>query len=80
MLKQLPKRHTVSRFTLVNIKTYFAFKMVLKGWTAVVTIGSFWLACMIVLGYWYRCVEIRACLLAGDFTTSDPLCQKVEAR
>jgi len=60
-LQQMPKRHTVSRFTRVPMNSALALKRLLSGFKSVFFIGVIWCFTLGVLGYWYRLFEVTAC-------------------
>ncbi len=60
-LKDLPRKHTVKRFTGVEIGYTFAMKRIFNSLLAVWYIAILWASTIFVLGYWFRIAEFSAC-------------------
>lgn len=75
-LQDLPRVHTVQRFTGVEIGYVFALKRVFNSLLAVWYIAWLWAGTIFVLGYWFRIGEFSACRL-DHF--KDPKCSTKEA-
>jgi len=76
-LSQMPKRHTVARFTRVQMNSGLALKRLLSGFKSVFFIGVIWCFTLAVLGYWYRLFESTACKF--DYSTHE-ICDTEEAQ
>jgi hypothetical protein len=64
-LNDLPKRHTLMGFQHFNMGTSFAVKRMLRSVYSLLILLTIWTALLCCLAYWYRAVEISACLLPG---------------
>ena len=65
-LSLMPKRHTVARFSGIQMDSSLALKRLLNGFQSFVFIGLLWMLTIVVLGYWYRLFEVTSCLLSSS--------------
>ena len=64
ILETLPRRHTISAFTNVQMSSAFAFKVIMNDeLLSLVFIAACWSLCFLLTGYWFRAAEFSACLL-----------------
>jgi len=64
VLESLPRRHTISSFSKVQMGSGFALKVILNDEVmSMVFIAICWSLCFLLTGYWFRAAEFSACLL-----------------
>lgn len=74
VLSKIPKRITIQQITGIKLNSIYVLKRLTNDWMSVFYLCVTWVGVVVILGYWYRSVEITACLL-GEWA-QDPRCNE----